>query len=110
MAAAAGTSHPSTPVASSSRSNEGTSTSSITGSSSTSSGGGDSLVRSAAKALAWRVFSTTATLALAVAVFGGERVPLRDALTFGGAEFTLKLLLYCTHERLWAAAAGAGDS
>jgi hypothetical protein len=61
----------------------------------------DSLLRSALKALGWRVFSTLATVGGLLLVLG-EGLHLEDALKFGGLEFTVKFIRYFAHERLWA--------
>lgn len=62
----------------------------------------DSLRRSAVKGLIWRIFSTTATLLIALLIFQ-ESIRTEDVLQFGAAEFATKYLLYLIHERLWAA-------
>jgi uncharacterized membrane protein len=64
--------------------------------------GGDSLLRSAIKGLVWRVFSTSATVAVALVLLH-DSLRVSDALKFGGVEFALKFVLYFLHERLWVA-------
>lgn len=65
---------------------------------------GDSIVRSAVKGLVWRIFSTTATVTVALVLFQ-DSLEVSDAVKFGGIEFATKYVLYFLHERLWAAIA-----
>jgi hypothetical protein len=60
------------------------------------------LVRSALKALGWRLFSTCVTVCLALLLLPGAVRP-EDALRLGGAEFVAKFAMYVAYERLWAA-------
>jgi uncharacterized membrane protein len=69
-----------------------------------SSQGSDSILRSAVKGLVWRIFSTTATVTVALVLFQ-DSLEVSDALKFGGIEFAMKYVLYFLHERLWAAIA-----
>lgn len=64
----------------------------------------DSIIRSAVKGLVWRVFSTTATVSVALVLLQ-DSLQVSDALKFGGIEFATKYVLYFLHERLWAAIA-----
>lgn len=61
----------------------------------------DSLARSAVKGLVWRLFSTTATMGIALLVLH-DVLQVEDALKLGALEFTVKFMLYFMHERLWA--------
>lgn len=63
-------------------------------------GGKDTLVRSMAKGVVWRLFSTSVTVAVAVALLGDALAP-GDLFRFGGAEFAAKLVMYVVFERLW---------
>lgn len=60
----------------------------------------DSPVRSAIKGITWRVFSTTLTVLVALAIFGKEQSAA--VFQFGAAEIVIKFILYFLHERLWA--------
>jgi uncharacterized membrane protein len=62
----------------------------------------DSVMRSAVKGLVWRVFSTTATVSVALLIMQ-DSLQVSDAIKFGGIEFATKYVLYFLHERLWAA-------
>jgi uncharacterized membrane protein len=62
----------------------------------------DSVMRSAVKGLVWRVFSTSATVSVALLIMQ-DSLQVSDALKFGGIEFATKYVLYFLHERLWAA-------
>jgi uncharacterized membrane protein len=73
-------------------------------SSSDSSQAGDSIARSALKGLVWRIFSTTATVGVAMVILK-DSLEVSDALKFGGIEFATKYVMYFLHERLWAAVA-----
>lgn len=64
---------------------------------------GDSMARSALKGLVWRVFSTTATVSIAL-LFVTD-LTTSDALKLGGVEAATKFIAYVIHERIWAAAA-----
>ncbi|NIQ39579.1 MAG: adenylyl-sulfate kinase [Proteobacteria bacterium] len=57
----------------------------------------ESHLRSALKAISWRFWATTTTMAL-VYVFTGT---LKIALAIGGLEVVLKMLIYFLHERTW---------
>lgn len=59
-------------------------------------------MRSAVKGLVWRVFSTSATVSVALLIMQ-DSLQVSDALKFGGIEFATKYVLYFLHERLWAA-------
>lgn len=61
---------------------------------------GDSLARSAVKGFIWRIFSTTATLSIALFILK-DAVKMEDYLQFGAAEFASKYVLFFLHERLW---------
>lgn len=61
---------------------------------------GDSVARSVAKGVVWRLFSTAVTISIAVALLG-DALPAGDALKLGGAEFAAKLTMYVVFERLW---------
>lgn len=62
--------------------------------------GTDSVARSAIKGITWRVFSTSLTMLVALAIFGKDQAA--DVLKFGAAEVVIKFFLYFAHERLWA--------
>eukprot|EP00775_Hariotina_reticulata_P002633 gene2633-2934_t len=62
---------------------------------------GDSILRSAAKGLVWRLFSTSATVGIALLVLR-DVIQVEDALKIGGLEFMAKFVLYFLHERFWA--------
>lgn len=59
-------------------------------------------MRSAVKGLVWRIFSTTATVRVALLIMQ-DSLQVFDAVKFGGIEFATKYVLYFLHERLWAA-------
>lgn len=52
----------------------------------------------------WRIFSTTATVGVAMIILK-DSLEVSDALKFGGIEFATKYVMYFLHERLWAAVA-----
>lgn len=54
-------------------------------------------VRSILKALSWRISGSVATAALVYFATGAQSL----AMMVGGAEATVKLLLFYLHERLW---------
>ena len=54
--------------------------------------------RSIAKSLSWRILATLTTIVLAWIVTG----EVNYALTIGGAEFFIKMIVYYGHERAWA--------
>jgi uncharacterized membrane protein len=62
----------------------------------------ESHARSILKGISWRVFATTDTIlvVLAVTCLYGE-CSLENALKIGLSEFLIKLLVYYAHERLW---------
>lgn len=87
-----------TPSASTESSSQGTAPPAAAGAA------GDSIARSAVKGLVWRVFSTSATVTVALVLFQ-DSLQVADALKFGGIEFATKYVMYFLHERLWAAVA-----
>jgi uncharacterized membrane protein len=76
----------------------------VQGTSSSSSQASDSIARSAIKGLVWRIFSTTATVGVAMIILK-DSLEVSDAWKFGGIEFATKYVMYFFHERLWAAVA-----
>ena len=57
----------------------------------------ESRKRSVAKALSWRIVASLTTMFIAWAVYGD----IEPALTIGGVEFAVKIVVYYAHERLW---------
>ncbi len=57
----------------------------------------DSHLRSVLKGISWRIIATTTTTAIAWIATGD----VATALTIGGFEFFIKLLVYYLHERAW---------
>jgi len=53
--------------------------------------------RTLVKALTWETLSTLATFGLAWSMFGS----LGTCVVFAGVSFTMKLVLFYEHERLW---------
>jgi len=62
--------------------------------------GGDSVGKSALKAVLWRAYSTLSTVAIVSVVLGGK-VDLADIFTVGGFEVAFKLVSYFAFERVW---------
>ncbi|MEM7080485.1 MAG: DUF2061 domain-containing protein [Pseudomonadota bacterium] len=58
----------------------------------------DSRLRSAAKALSWRVIATLTTATIAYFITG----EIDTAAMIGSIEFVLKFAIYYAHERAWA--------
>lgn len=58
----------------------------------------ESRLRSAYKALSWRLLATAATFSLVLIMTGKPLL----AVSVGGLEAVAKLALYFLHERLWA--------
>lgn len=58
----------------------------------------DSISRSIAKSLTWRITATITTIAIAYLIIGD----LSIAMAIGGIEFFAKMFIYFLHERLWA--------
>lgn len=54
--------------------------------------------RSIAKSFSWRILATLTTIVLAWLVTG----QVKAALTIGGIEFFVKMIVYYGHERAWA--------
>lgn len=61
----------------------------------------DSVTRTAAKALTWRVLSTATTITLALFLFQ-DSIEADAAVELGVVEFVSKYGLYFIHERAWA--------
>ena len=57
----------------------------------------DSHLRSVLKGISWRVIATTTTTIIAWIATGD----VTTALTIGGFEAVIKLLIYYLHERVW---------
>ena len=57
----------------------------------------ESRVRSVLKAFTWRVIATFTTILIAY-FFTGE---VAVAISIGGVEFVLKMVIYYVHERAW---------
>jgi uncharacterized membrane protein len=57
----------------------------------------DSHLRSILKGISWRIIATTTTTTIAWLATGD----VTTALTIGGFEFLIKLLVYYLHERAW---------
>ncbi len=57
----------------------------------------DSHIRSILKGVSWRIIATTTTTTIAWLATGD----VTTALTIGGFEFFIKLLVYYLHERAW---------
>ncbi len=57
----------------------------------------DSHARSILKGISWRIIATTTTTTIAWIATGD----VSTALTIGGFEFFIKLLVYYLHERAW---------
>lgn len=55
-------------------------------------------IRSIAKSLCWRILATLTTITLAWLVTG----QIATALTIGGIEFFVKMIVYYGHERMWS--------
>jgi len=58
----------------------------------------DSISRSVAKSLTWRLTATFTTIIIAYFIIGD----VEAALAIGGVEFFAKMFIYFLHERLWA--------
>ena len=58
----------------------------------------DSINRSIAKSLTWRITATLTTIAIAYFIVGDVSI----AMAIGGIEFFAKMFIYFLHERLWA--------
>jgi len=58
----------------------------------------DSISRSIAKSLTWRITATITTIAIAYLIIGD----VSTAMAIGGIEFFAKMFIYFLHERLWA--------
>lgn len=58
----------------------------------------DSISRSIAKSLTWRVTATLTTILIAYFIIGD----VETAMMIGGIEFFAKMFIYFLHERLWA--------
>jgi uncharacterized membrane protein len=58
----------------------------------------DSINRSIAKSLTWRITATITTIAIAYLIIGD----VSTAMAIGGIEFFAKMFIYFLHERLWA--------
>ena len=57
----------------------------------------ESHLRSVMKAFTWRIVATTTTTTIAYFITG----TVEAALTIGGIEFFVKMLVYYLHERAW---------
>ena len=57
----------------------------------------DSVARSIAKSLTWRVTATLTTILIAWLILGD----IAPALAIGGIEFFAKIFVYYLHERAW---------
>ncbi len=57
----------------------------------------ESRVRSMLKAFTWRILATFTTILIAY-FFTGE---IAVAISIGGVEFVLKIVIYYVHERAW---------
>ena len=57
----------------------------------------DSIKRSIAKSLTWRITATLTTILIAYFIIGD----VTTAITIGGIEFFAKMLIYFLHERAW---------
>jgi len=57
----------------------------------------DSIKRSIAKSLTWRITATLTTILIAYFIIGD----VTTAMTIGGIEFFAKMLIYFLHERAW---------
>ena len=58
----------------------------------------DSISRSIAKSLTWRITATLTTILIAYFIIGD----VNTAMMIGGIEFFAKMVIYFLHERLWA--------
>lgn len=58
----------------------------------------DSISRSIAKSLTWRITATITTIVVAYFITGN----VATAMAIGGVEFFVKMFIYFLHERLWA--------
>jgi uncharacterized membrane protein len=58
----------------------------------------DSISRSIAKSLTWRITATLTTILIAYFIIGD----VNTAMMIGGIEFFAKMIIYFLHERLWA--------
>lgn len=58
----------------------------------------DSISRSIAKSLTWRITATLTTILIAYFIIGD----VNTAMIIGGIEFFAKMIIYFLHERLWA--------
>ena len=59
----------------------------------------DSISRSIAKSITWRITATLTTILIAWIILGD----ITPALAIGGIEFFAKMFIYFVHERLWSA-------
>lgn len=57
----------------------------------------DSVKRSIAKSLTWRITATFTTILIAWLILGD----INPALAIGGVEFFAKIFVYYLHERAW---------
>ena len=57
----------------------------------------DSISRSIAKSLTWRITATLTTILIAYFIIGD----VNTAMMIGGIEFFAKMIIYFLHERLW---------
>lgn len=57
----------------------------------------DSISRSIAKSLTWRVTATITTILIAYFIVGD----VSTAMMIGGVEFFAKMFIYFLHERMW---------
>ena len=58
----------------------------------------DSISRSIAKSLTWRITATITTIVVAYFITGN----VTTAMAIGGVEFFVKMFINFLHERLWA--------
>jgi uncharacterized membrane protein len=58
----------------------------------------DSISRSIAKSLTWRITATLTTILIAYFIIGD----VNTTMMIGGIEFFAKMIIYFLHERLWA--------
>ena len=58
----------------------------------------DSISRSIAKSLTWRITATITTIVVAYFITGN----VTTAMAIGGVEFFVEMFIYFLHERLWA--------
>ena len=57
----------------------------------------DSISRSIAKSITWRITATLTTILIAYFIIGD----VSAAMAIGGIEFFAKMLIYFLHERAW---------